>query len=78
MSLPNRIVQELQPTLQVAAPLNDVQLVALIASHQPNAKPRDAVAWAVDVVLEAIRQGTPRNFADRQKTLSTGGKQDGS
>ncbi len=54
-----------QPQLQIAAPLNDIQLIALIAAHlyQPNAlidrdATVDAVSTAVEIVREAVAQGT--------------------
>lgn len=47
-----------QPQLAVASPLNDVQLVAMIAGMcgAQHLTPQDAVAWAVDIVCEAIEQ----------------------
>lgn len=43
------------PTV-IAAPFNDVQLVAMIAAQQHGMTPREAVARALDIVTEAVVQ----------------------
>lgn len=43
------------PTV-IAAPFNDLQLVAMIAAHQHGMTPKDAVARAMDLVAETIVQ----------------------
>ncbi len=42
--------------VQIAAPLNDVQLVALVAAHLvgPNVNPAEAVETAFDLVAAAV------------------------
>lgn len=56
--LPNAAQQ--QPMVQVAAPLNDVQLVAQLAAtiiaHRPELSEADAVAKAGLLVVEAMKQ----------------------
>lgn len=42
--------------IQVAAPLNDVQLVALVAAQRPDILPEEAVKWANEIVYQAIIQ----------------------
>jgi hypothetical protein len=54
-----------QPVMQLAAPLNDIQLVALVAAQRPDVLPADAVKWANDILLEAIKQG--RNLQESIK-----------
>ncbi len=48
--------QPQQPATVIAAPFNDVQLVAMIAAHQHDMTPREAVARAMDIVVESIVQ----------------------
>ncbi len=56
----DQIVQAMgqpQPVIQQMHPFNDVQLVAFIAAHAEHTRaPEDAVAWAIEVVIEAIAQ----------------------
>lgn len=42
------------PVMNLAQPLNDVQLVALVAAHRPDVTPLDAVRWAAEIVSEAV------------------------
>lgn len=53
-----------QPSIQVASPMNDLQLVCLIAAQQPTLSPEDAVKRAMEIVAYAVK-------ADRNKTLKT-------
>lgn len=61
-------VRAQEPTMQIAAPLNDVQLVALIASRRTDVTPKAAVEWASEVVIEAILQAgdIARKVRERQ------------
>ncbi len=50
--------------MQIAAPINDIQLIALIAAHLYNPDSpmnvdsvKDAVGIAVEIIMEAVRQG---------------------
>jgi len=43
-----------QAAMQIAQPLNDAQLVALIASKRPDCSAADAVTWAIELVAETI------------------------
>jgi hypothetical protein len=55
--LPNAIIhQQLAPQVIPGGPINDIQLIALVASRRNEEEPANAVAWAVEVVLEAILQ----------------------
>jgi hypothetical protein len=48
-----------QPQLQIAAPMNDVQLIALVAAHVMGDRHREAaqcVADAINIVAEAFVQ----------------------
>lgn len=58
-----------QPTMQIAAPLNDVQLIALIASRRTDVEPKAAVEWAAEIVIEAILQApdVARKVRERQQ-----------
>jgi hypothetical protein len=57
MDLGKIIQQQLAPTAVVpGGPINDIQLIALIAGSKDDWTPAEAVSWAVEVVLEAILQ----------------------
>ena len=49
------VAMQQQPPTVIAAPMNDVQLVALIAAQRPAVAPAEAVAWANEILLEAFR-----------------------
>ena len=56
--MPNNILMpNSAPQMQIATPINDVQLVALLAAHRPNKPPAEAVAWAIEILIEAVLQG---------------------
>lgn len=45
----------MQPgAVQIAAPLNDQQLLALVASRRPDLPPAEAVTWAIELLSEII------------------------
>lgn len=48
--------QQMAPMV-LAQPINDIQLIALVAAHQPDKAPADAVDWAIEVVAYAIVNG---------------------
>ncbi len=56
-----------QPQMVLAQPINDVQLVALVASNLNAATPTDAVAQAVEIVAEAVIQTQELPGLIRQK-----------
>ena len=62
-----------QSVMQIAAPFNDVQLVALMAAQSTIVDPVKAVAKAVEIVAEAILQaggGKIGEAVQRRKALS--------
>lgn len=62
---------QVAPQIAVAQPINDVQLICLVAAQvQGNASPHDAVAWAMDIVAEAVAQHDGgRGIAKRVQAL---------
>lgn len=52
----HRIQQVLQQAAapQIAQPLNDIQLLAILASHRHDLKPTEAVDWAAEILAESI------------------------
>ncbi len=58
-----------QPQMVIASPLNDVQLIALVAAHgRGGFEAKEAVEWAIDVFVEAATQtNMGRNLAARIK-----------
>lgn len=61
--------QQQQPTLAVAQPLNDVQLVALIAAHSPHLPAADAVGRAIDVLALAVAEMQAGKLGRRVREL---------
>lgn len=53
----NQVRAGLQPQLNVATPINDVQLLCLMAAHAPSKQPKEAAAWAVKLFAECVIQG---------------------
>lgn len=45
-----------QQPMVLASPINDTQLIALVASQRTDMPPEEAVAWAVEIVLNSIAQ----------------------
>ena len=65
-----------QPQMNLAAPINDIQLVALMATQSKDASPADAVRWASDLLLEALKQAPDfhaKAKAAQQERLKTNG-----
>jgi hypothetical protein len=56
MDLGKIIQQQMAPAVVPGGPINDIQLIALVASSRHEEEPTSAVAWAVEVVIEAILQ----------------------
>jgi hypothetical protein len=50
------IHQQLAQPVVAGGPINDIQLIALVAAHSQDLSPSASVTWAVEVVLEAILQ----------------------
>lgn len=44
------------PAMMIASPLNDTQLVTLLAAHRPEMPLAESVAWAIEIVAEAVSQ----------------------
>ncbi len=73
--MPNleQIIQQMgpasQPMMNIAQPLNDTQLVALVASHlrADMTSPKEAVDLAIDIVVESIVQMGPNLAYFRQR-----------
>ena len=63
IQLPGPNVPQQQPVMQIASPLNDVQLVSLMAAQLGIADPKEAVARAVQIVAQAIYQASPGKLA---------------
>lgn len=51
--------------MNIAQPLNDTQLVCLVAAQASEMPPAEAVDWAVEVVIEAIAQMGSGRFNKR-------------
>ena len=56
-----------QPPQVVAQPFNDVQLVAFIAAHKPHTDPKRSVAWAIELITEAVVQAGGHKLGDAIK-----------
>ncbi len=54
------------PPMILAQPINDIQLVALVAAQQIDKAPADAVDWAMEVVAYAIAKGQELPYLARQ------------
>jgi hypothetical protein len=66
------------PQLTVAQPINDVQLIALVAAQFQASDAYEAVQRAMEIVVEAIVQSDcgrnlPRMVANRQKQTEIDG-----
>ena len=59
-----------QQQMTIAAPLNDVQLVALVAAQRRGGiEPKEAVEWAIEIVVEAcVQTEMGRALADKIRT----------
>lgn len=72
----NRIIESLmqrqpQPqSLMVAAPINEVLAVAFMASRRTDVTPSDAVAWAGEILLEAVKQNKSLQVSLREAMLN--------
>ncbi len=66
-------VQPQAPAMQIATPINDVQLVALVAASScKEDDPEAAVAWAVQIVAQAILQAGGSKLKDAVRRAAGG------
>ncbi len=52
---------------QLCTPMNDIQVMAFIASRRIDLTPKEAVAWAGDILVEAVVQSKHMSEKIRQK-----------
>lgn len=49
-------VMQQQPQMAMMTPMNDIQVIGLMASQRTDVSAEDAVKWASEVMIEAARQ----------------------
>ena len=49
--------------------MHDNNLIALLAAHRPDVPPAEAVAWAIELLVETVAQGGAKLIAKIDKRL---------